>query len=75
MLEVQCRVGAALTTTERVGTARRPGSGKRDGEVHDVGTSGGTPSSGPPARTWWMWAGQQCMPSLATVGGGNSGQV
>jgi hypothetical protein len=74
MLEVQCRVGAALTTTERVGTTRRPGSGKRDGEVHDAGTSGGTPSSGPPAPTWWMWAGQQCVPS-PTLGGGNSGQV
>ena len=27
-------MGAALTTTGRVGTARRPGSGKRDGEVY-----------------------------------------
>lgn len=28
------RVGAALTTPGRVGTARRPGSGKRDGKVY-----------------------------------------
>ncbi len=35
MLEVQRRVGAAPTTTERVGTARRPGSGKQDGEVYE----------------------------------------
>ena len=31
--EAPGRVGAALTTTGRVGTARRPGSGKRDGKV------------------------------------------
>ena len=29
------RVGAAPTTTGRVGTARRPGSGKRDGKVYE----------------------------------------
>jgi hypothetical protein len=28
-------VGAALTTTGRVGTARRPGSGKQDGKVYE----------------------------------------
>ena len=28
-------MGAALTTTGRVGTARRPGSGKQDGKVHE----------------------------------------
>ncbi len=33
-LESQGWVGAALTTTGRVGTARRPGSGKRDDEVY-----------------------------------------
>jgi len=33
--EVPGRVGAAPTTTEQVGTARRPGSGKRDGEVYE----------------------------------------
>ena len=32
-LETQARAGAAPTTTGRVGTARRPGSGKRDGTV------------------------------------------
>ena len=34
-LETQGRVGAALTTTGRAGTARRPGSGKRDGKVYE----------------------------------------
>jgi hypothetical protein len=34
ILEAQERVGAALTTTGRVGTTRRPGSGKRDGTVY-----------------------------------------
>jgi hypothetical protein len=29
------RVGAAPTTTGRVGTARRPGSGKQDGKVYE----------------------------------------
>ena len=33
-LETQGRVGAAPTTTGRVGTARRPGSGKRDGKAY-----------------------------------------
>ena len=33
-LEAEGRVGAALTTTGRVGTTRRPGSGKRDGTVY-----------------------------------------
>jgi hypothetical protein len=62
-------VGAAPTTTERVGTARRSGSGKRDGEVYDAGTSGGTPSSGTPARTWWIRAGEQCVPVVGDGGG------
>ena len=35
MLEVQRWMGAALTTTGRIGTARRSGSGKQDGEVHE----------------------------------------
>jgi hypothetical protein len=39
------KAGAASTTPGRVGTARRPGPGKRDGEVYDEETSGGTPSS------------------------------
>jgi Integrase core domain len=34
-VETHGRVGAALTTTGRVGTARRPGSGKRDGKVYE----------------------------------------
>ena len=41
---------AASTTTGRVGTARRPGPGKQDGEVYDTETSYGTPSSKEPAR-------------------------
>ncbi|MCA1705246.1 MAG: hypothetical protein LC808_19115, partial [Actinobacteria bacterium] len=34
-LEVQVRTGAALTKPGRVGTARRPGSGKQDGTVYE----------------------------------------
>ena len=34
-LEALGWVGAASTTTGRVGTARRPGSGKHDGEVYE----------------------------------------
>ena len=34
-LEAQGQVGAASTTTGRAGTARRPGSGKQDGEVYE----------------------------------------
>jgi hypothetical protein len=33
-LESQGRIGAALTTTGRIGTARRSGSGKRDETVY-----------------------------------------
>lgn len=33
--ETPARAGAAPTTTERVGTARRPGSGKRDGTAYE----------------------------------------
>ena len=32
-LEAQTEVRAALTTTGQIGTARRSGSGKRDGKV------------------------------------------
>ncbi len=32
-VETRGRVGAALTTTGRAGTARRPGSGKQDEQV------------------------------------------
>jgi hypothetical protein len=32
-LEAQGRAGAALTTTDRIGTARRSGSGKQDGQA------------------------------------------
>ena len=34
-LGTQGEVGAAPTTTGRVGTARRPGSGKQDGEAYE----------------------------------------
>jgi hypothetical protein len=39
-LEVQGRVGAALTTTGRVGTARRPGSGKQGGTAYECRNQG-----------------------------------
>ena len=58
-MEMHARVGAALTTTGRVGTARRPGSGKRDEKVYERNQCQ-SPLSLPPAQTWWMWAGLQC---------------
>ena len=57
--ETRGRVGAALTTTGRVGTARRPGSGKRDEKVYERNQRQ-SPVSLPPAQTWWMRAGLQC---------------
>jgi hypothetical protein len=36
-------MGAALTTTERVGTTSRPGSGKRDGTVYVCRNQGSNP--------------------------------
>jgi hypothetical protein len=64
---------AASTTTGRVGTARRPGPGKRDGEVYVSGTSGGTPSRSTPARTWWIRAGQQRTPAGQPAGDSEAG--
>jgi hypothetical protein len=58
--EARGRVGAALTTTGRVGTARRPGSGKRDEKVQRAVNQWWNPRKREtPAPTWWMWAGQQ----------------
>jgi hypothetical protein len=57
-VETHGRVGAALTTTGRVGTARRPGSGKRDEKVY-ARNQCQSPVILPSARIWWMWAGVQ----------------
>jgi hypothetical protein len=57
-VETHARVGAALTTPGRVGTARRPGSGKRDEKVYERNQCQSSVSL-PPARTWWMRAGLQ----------------
>lgn len=46
----------------------RTGPASKTDRCTSAGTSGGTPSSGTPARTWWIWAGQQCV--LVTSGGG-----
>src|SRR5215218_1777801 len=53
-------VGAAPTTTGRAGTARRSGSGERDGKVQRERTSGRTALSEASAPTWRMWAETQC---------------
>jgi hypothetical protein len=53
---------AAPTTTGRAGTARRLGSGSETERRTSAGTGGGTPKAAPPARTWWIWAGQQGTP-------------
>jgi hypothetical protein len=60
-------VGAALTTPGRVGTARRRGSGQRDGKVH-ARNQCLTPLNGPPAQIWRIWAGRGAY--LLPAGGG-----
>jgi hypothetical protein len=51
---------AASTTTGRVGTARRPGPGKRDGEVHACRNQWLNPlKTKHRLETWWIRAGQQ----------------
>jgi hypothetical protein len=67
--EARGRVGAALTTTGRVGTARRPGSGKRDEKVQRAVNQWWNPRKREtPAPTWWMWAGQQRTTTLLPGG-------
>ena len=61
------RVGAALTTPGRVGTARRCGSGQRDEKVY-ARNQCLTPLNGPPAQIWRIWAGRGAHPLPA--GGG-----
>jgi hypothetical protein len=56
------RVGAALTTPGRVGTARRRGSGQRDEKVY-ARNQCLTPLNGPPAQIWRIWAGRGTYPT------------
>ena len=56
------RVGAALTTPGRVGTARRRGSGQRDEKVYTRNQCL-TPLNGPPAQIWRIWAGRGAYPT------------
>ena len=56
-------MGAALTTTGRAGTARRPGSGKQGGKVY-VRNQRQSPSSCLRLKTWWIRAGWQCTPVM-----------
>ena len=63
------RVEAASTTTERPGTARRGGSGKRDGKVYVRNQRLNAPQTIPPARTWRMWAGLQRAPTTCVAWG------
>ena len=60
--EVLGRVGAALTTPGRVGTARRCGSGQRDEKVY-ARNQCLTPLNGPPAQIWRIWAGRGAYPT------------
>jgi hypothetical protein len=55
---------AAPTTPGRVGTARRPGSGKRDGKVYVRNQRSKTAQVNPPARTWRIGAGERRAPAL-----------
>jgi hypothetical protein len=52
--EMPGRVGAALTTPGRVGTARRCGSGQRDEKAY-ARNQCLTPLNGPPAQIWRIW--------------------
>lgn len=62
------RVGAALTTPGRVGTARRRGSGQRDEKVY-ARNQCLTPLNGPPAQIWRIWAGRGAyLPPAVGVG-------
>lgn len=54
--EVPREAGAAPTTTGRVGTARRPEPGKRDGQAYECRNQWWNPESGTSARTWRIWA-------------------
>ena len=63
------RVGAALTTPGRVGTARRCGSGQRDEKVY-ARNQCLTPLNGPPAQIWRIWAGRGAYPT-PLCGAGN----
>ena len=68
--ETRGRAGAASTTPGRVGTARRPGSGKRDGEVYECRNQWWNPlKTCGPARTWWMWAGMAARRASLQPGG------
>jgi hypothetical protein len=67
------RVGAALTTPGRVGTARRRGSGQRDEKVY-ARNQCLTPLNGPPAQIWRIWAGPRCVPDSAVRWRGTSGR-
>ncbi len=64
---------AALTTTGREGTTRRPGSGKRDGKVYgQPATESSTSLS--PAPIWSIWAGLQRAPTrVQPVGNSRTG--
>ena len=68
------RVGAAPTTTGRVGTVRRPGSGKRDGEAYVCRNQWWNP------RKWNAGSnltdlGRSAVRAIAEVGGRDFGQV
>src|SRR6476659_2581631 len=66
--EMLGRVGAALTTPGRVGTARRCGSGQRDEKAY-ARNQCLTPLNGPPAQIWRIWAGRGAYPTpLCGVG-------
>src|SRR4029077_8105031 len=67
--EMLGRVGAALTTPGRVGTARRCGSGQRDETVY-ARNQCLTPLNGPPAQIWRIWAGRGAHLPPCSAGGG-----
>jgi hypothetical protein len=67
----RCRVRWEQPRQRRSGSALPdgPGPASETERCTNAGTSGGTPSSGTPARTWWIRAGQQCVLDVDGDGG------
>ncbi len=66
---------AALTTTGQVGTARRPGPGKRDRKVYVRNQRSNAPQCNHQLQTWRIWAGKRHTPAAFRTVAGAPGPV
>jgi hypothetical protein len=66
---------AALTTTGLVGTARRPGPGKRDRKVYVRNQRSNAPQCIHRPETWRIWAGQRHNSAVFRTAAGTLGRV